>query len=435
MPIISRVITIGKAIMRNGYDAHIINAPLQKIIYEATQSPEFDLACACDLEALKKIFPHAEGFTEDEAMAIMTEDDLTIYFYRTEVDDAVQPERVHRRLTSRMFRALSDIEIGTNFHVQSLKRSHSTTHFLNTDKGVVSLVGIPSQSLNHNYLLAIKALRYAANYDIPIEPQSWLAIIQARSRILDYVATRDIMDEWRKVTAESMARFVRLLFDTQLLHGIMPEVAALACVEHGKKDNGEIESVFDNTITAMYEYPTDGFAFDWYGTFAMLLHNVGKLYAAELYDGTWTFYQHHRVGANIARKIMRRLNFSSEDIDLIAHLIRNHVLFNFMLTDSGLRHFASLPETDRLIAMCAADLRASHDSYTSFNHNMKYLGRAKQDKLTTEPLLNGNEIMEHINLPPGPKIGLIRDALLKAQIDGDVTNMEEALAFIEKYDG
>ena len=78
------------------------------------------------------------------------------------------------------------------------------------------------------------------------------------------------------------------------------------------------------------------------------------------------------------------------------------MMFHFMLTDRGIRRFKALPETERLIAMCRADIEARDGSYTYFNHNSKYLTRAETDELLLEPLLNGNEIMEYTSLPDPP---------------------------------
>ena len=97
-----------------------------------------------------------------------------------------------------------------------------------------------------------------------------------------------------------------------------------------------------------------------------------------------------------------------------------------MMTDRGIRRFMALDEYPRLIEMSRADIMARDDVYTSFNHNMKYLNRAETPERMLEPLLNGNEIMKVTQLQPGPKVGLIRDALLQAQNSGDVTDTESA---------
>jgi poly(A) polymerase len=162
----------------------------------------------------------------------------------------------------------------------------------------------------------------------------------------------------------------------------------------------------------------------------MLFHDVGKLYTGEYFMNKWSFYQHHRVGAKVTSKILRRLHFLPEDTDLICHLVRYHMRFHFMLTDRGIRRFRSLDEYPRLMQMTLADINARGASTTDYNHNIKYLNRAETNALLLEPLLNGTQIMEYAELPPGPLIGALRDALLKAQVAGKVTDKDSAVAFV-----
>lgn len=434
MPQIKTAVTICKAIMRNGYDAYVINAPLQTLLLEKTGKGEVDIACACELETLIKIFPAAVHYSQDGAMAVLQEDDAKLYFYPADVENASHPERAQLRLTPRLLRLLQEQGEALKFNVQSPRTGRPEEGFGDFNAcGCVKLDGIPAITLSQNYLRAIRAIRFAANFDMPIDPHTWMAIIQSANRILDYVPAREIMEEWRQVAAESMWKFVRLLYDAQILHGLMPEVAALACVMQARNDDGVMENIFDHTIECMRLYPEGTFSMDWFGVLATMFHDIGKLYTAEQLNGTWTFYQHHRVGAGVTRKILRRLHFAPEDIDLICHLVRNHMMFHFMLTDRGIRRFQALSETARLMEICRADIKARGGSYTYFNHNQKYLNRAETAEIMLEPLLNGNEIMEHTKLPPGPAVGAIREALLRAQIEGEVANLEDAVAFVQKY--
>ncbi|MBD5552737.1 MAG: HD domain-containing protein, partial [Desulfovibrio sp.] len=188
-----------------------------------------------------------------------------------------------------------------------------------------------------------------------------------------------------------------------------------------------------HTLKGMELYPQAGLHYDWLGTMAMLFHDVGKLYTAEYLDGRWTYYQHHEVGAKVTRKILRRLHFDLEDTELICHLVNHHMRFHFMLTDRGIRRFKAVGETDRLMAMAKADLLAREDSFTSYNHNLKYLDRAETPEQMLEPLLNGNEIMEETRLAPGRLVGVIRAALLEAQKNGQIADRDDAILFVRRY--
>lgn len=430
-------ITLCKTLLRNGYDAHVINAPLQaQLLKSRGADSAIDIACEPDFATLVKLIPHAEATPDETSEALVRENGVTYRFYPLEVEDAAHPELALLRITPRMVQALPParrLEMRLLGFGSPAGTGDVYEGFEGLQSGELRLAGLPDETLRHNYLLAIRALRFAANFDLPVEANTWTAIARSASRVLDYVPICDIMDEWRKVAAESLWKFVQLLYDAHILHGLIPEVAGLACIRQRKTDNGPLETVFDHTIEAMKRYPEEEFHHDWLGTMAMLFHDVGKLYTAEYFDGQWSFYQHHRVGAKVTRKILRRLHFLPEDVDLLCHLVRYHMRFHFMLTDKGIRRFKALDEYPRLIEMTRADIKARGGGYTSFNHNRKYLTRAETPEQMLEPLLNGNQIMEHTKLPPGPMVGMLRDALLQAQVAGEVEDMPSAVTFVQQY--
>ena len=431
---IKEAIAYCKMLLRNGYDAHVINAQLQHALMDRSNDKSVDIACETSFEELLRLLPNVERSTEYGALAVLKENDIIFRFYSINFEDASHPELSLLRMTQHMAAMMTQKErlklrlIG--YGDPNANHAVSTEDFDDLSSGQVKLFGLPDETLRHNYLLAIRALRLAANNDLPVSPNTWLAIVRAASRVFDYVPAADIMDEWRKVQPQRMWRFVQLLYDAHILHGLIPELAALSCIQQAKNDSGETETVFAHTIECMRRYPENEFKHDWLGTLSMMFHDIGKLYTGEYFMKQWLFYQHHRVGAKVTRKILRRLHFLPEDIDTICHLVRYHMRFHFMLTDRGIRRFRSLDEYPRLIEMSKADIKARGASTTSYNHNRKYLDRAETDVLFTEPLLNGTQIMEYTEIPPGPLVGILRDALLKAQVAGEVSDEDSAIAFV-----
>ncbi len=435
MPI-KEAITICKTILRNGFDAYTINANLQEEVFQLTNELTLDIACEGDYDTLSKFFPSLEESFEEGVIAKMyTETGALVRFYSIRCDECAHPDFSFMRISPHMLKVLEEKNDLLHSIIQGTMQPCSQDEaFEDPAKGFIALKGVAIKTLQRDYSLAIAALRLAANYDLPIEATTWLAIIRSSHQIADYLPMNVFMQEMRLVAAENLWRFVQLLSDSFILHAILPEVAALHAVKQQKnKDEVSEVSVFDYTVLCMKHYPEGKFAHDWLGTVAMLFHAIGKLYCAEQYHGRWTFYQYHRVGAQITRAIMNRLNFSFEEIDIVCGMVRNHIRFFSMLTDRGIRRFMALPQSERLIEMTRAHIVATGLSYTNFNHNIKYLERADTPEAMVEPLMNGNEIMEVTELPPGRAIGLIRDALLQAQIEGKVKTSEEAADFVRSY--
>jgi len=426
--------SVCKTIMRNGYDAYVINAGLQQAILEESGGNEVEVATEVDFARLQKLYPAIEPADDPEAVGILHEGDSLIRFFLTNTLEASHVDSTVVKVTPRLLQKLRDLdEAPSNLVLPSLKATGDAYEgFADWDSGVIRFQGIPDETLKANFLLAFRALRFAANFHMSIEENTWMAVVRNAEACVDACPMIDIMNEWRKVEAENLWRFAQLLFESRIMHQLIPEVAALSRVSQLKNENGEEEDVLAHTFETMRQY-SQTLPYDWYGAVACLLHDVGKLQTAEYLEGGWTFYQHHHVGAKLARTILRRLQFLSEDVDLICHLIWHHKRFDFMLTERGIRRFKALDEYPRLIEMSRANIKARNGNYTAFNHNLKYLERADIPEEMTEPLLNGNEIMQQAGLKPGPAVGVIREALLKAQIAGEVTSVAEAEEFVRGF--
>lgn len=427
---------ICKTILRNGYDAYLINISLQQELYDRTGVAELSIACDADFETLSQLFSNLQPASSDREIAqyYNEESEILYRFYATDVHDCSHPESAVMRLTGNLLDRVREL------NTDQFEEISTSPSFLNSDRvfynvscGSIRLNGIPVLTLHRNYALAIRALRMAANYDLPIEPNTWTAIVQNAENIVNYVPASVFVEEWKQVAAESMWRFIELLQESTILQGLMPEIAALTAIKQNKSKNIlEEETVFEFTIRCMKFYPEENLHHDWIGVVATLFHQVGKLYSAEKHDGRWLFFQHHRIGAKVANMRLRKLGFDCNDVDTICNVISNHIRFQSMMADRGIHKFLEIMDKERLIELSRAQIKATPDgNYTNFNHNIKYMDRGEQPLQKLKPFLNGNEIMECTKLAPGRIIGDLREALLNAQICGDVNNREEAIEFVK----
>ncbi|MCF8105728.1 MAG: HD domain-containing protein [Desulfohalobiaceae bacterium] len=421
-------------INRAGFDAYIINKLQQHRVLKHARIQEVDVAVEADFDELLKIFQKLAPSEEEGILGLVEEGETRVRLYPGNPEAIAHPDNALIRLTPGLRKELEKQgefveDLGLSYRFQTKETYQG---FADWEEGQVRFQGEPDPALRGNYLLGLRALRFAANFNIPIEANSWMAIVRNAEAILNFVPVSDIVDEWRKIVAENSWCFVRLLFDCGILQGLMPEVSALISVKQLREENGQEESVFEHTVQTM-RYYGEQLPYDWFGIMACLLHDVGKLQTAQYVDGEWSFEQHHVVGAHLARRILRRLGFDPEDIGLICHLVKNHKRFDFMLSEKGIRRFKGLDEYPRIIEIARANVQAKGGNYRAFNHNIKYLERADVPEEMTEPVLNGNEIMDFTGLKPGPVVGVIRKALMQAQIDGRVVSVPEAIEFVRWY--
>ena len=173
---------------------------------------------------------------------------------------------------------------------------------------------------------------------------------------------------------------------------------------------------------------------------AALLHDVGKPRSRAFSDKTqdWTFYDHERIGAEIADPICQRLRFSNDERERIVHLVRHHLFrYTSEWNDATVRRFIRRIGKDRLedlYALNEADVRAKGRDATpdlgALASLKEHVARvlAAGDALSTKDLaIGGRDLMRELGLAPGPAIGRILDALLEEVIADPGKNTPETL--------
>jgi tRNA nucleotidyltransferase (CCA-adding enzyme) len=173
---------------------------------------------------------------------------------------------------------------------------------------------------------------------------------------------------------------------------------------------------------------------------AGLLHDLGKPATRALSEktGDYTFYNHENVGARMADRWLKRLRFSNEDREHIVHLVRNHlVCYSDAWSDAAVRRFVKrvgVDNLDSLLALARADaLAKGREVEQELAGLVRLQERVRQvldagAALSTRDLaMDGHDVMQHLGIAPGRKVGKVLDELLSRVLDDPGLNDRQAL--------
>ncbi len=434
------ILDVLRRIQGADHRAYVVGGAVRDLLRGEAPTPpaklEWDIGASATPDEVLKLYPRAIATgARYGTVTIPTEAgpcEVTTFRVESEYRDARHPERVT------FVRELEEDLKRRDFTVNAIAWDPISGRLVDPTGGIPDLkarllraVGEPVERFREDGLRPIRAARFAATLGFEIEERTARALPHARAEV-ERVAAERVQDELMKMLrAPAPSRGFEVLRRAGLLDVWFPELQNTVAVPQNRY---HAYDVYYHTLHTCDAAPAEKPVV----RLAALFHDIGKpATREEREDGEATFYNHQVVGAALTETALERLRFSRYVTERVAHLVRQH-MFDYRpeWTDAAVRRFirsVGVEEIADLFDLRIAD-NIGNGLKTGFPHYLEELRSRVEAILEAEEALSvrdlavdGADVMEVLNLSPGPKVGEILDQLLEEVLENPKRNTRERL--------
>ena len=295
---------------------------------------------------------------------------------------------------------------------------------------MVRAIGKPEQRFAEDRLRMLRAVRFATVLEYEIDEETWRALSEHASTIVQISAER-IRDELVRIfLSPHRLRGFDLLDRSGLLRAILPEMEPMKGCLQPEQFHPEGD-VFQHTRLMLQLLPDEVSP---PLVFSVLLHDVAKpVTAVTDENGRIRFNAHDRIGAEMTEQIMERLRFSRAEIDATVEMVRQHMVFKDVprMRVAKLKRFMARPTFVDELELHRVDCKSSHRMMENYEFLLRKREEFANEPIIPPPLVRGDDLIA-MGLKPSPKFGEILEAVETRQLEGALRDREEALEWVRK---
>lgn len=446
---------ISEAAVQLDLDSYVIGGYVRDYILEREKSKDIDIVAVgsgIDLaNRVAELMPgnHKVQIFKTYGTAMLKDEKLEVEFVGARKESYTRDSRNPRVETG----TLKDDQNRRDFTINAMAISLMKENFgslLDPFNGLQDLQDKvirtpldPDITFSDDPLRMMRAIRFSSQLNFNIDPVC-LDSIRRNSDRINIVSKERVVDELNKILMSLKPSIgLKLLFETNLLPHILPELSALKGVEQIRGQKHKDNFYHTLQVVDNISRHTDNLWLRW----SALLHDIGKA-PTKKFDKKigWTFHGHEFVGSKMVKKIFKRLkmplNEKMKYVEKIVMMSSRPVVLAENVTDSAVRRliFDAGEDLDDLMTHCEADITTKNKKKEKEYLNNFKLVRQKIKEVEErdhvrnfQPPISGELIMETFGMQPCREIGLIKDSIKEAILEGEIANdYDEAYAYMVK---
>ena len=423
---------IARRLRERGHIAYFAGGSVRDMV-RGLPAKDFDIATDATPEIVQKIFRRTYAVGAHFGVIVVTENGTNFEVATFRSDGAYLD---HRHPTDVKFSSPEEDAKRRDFTINGMffdPQKDEVIDFVggrdDIEAKIVRAIGDSAKRFEEDRLRMLRAVRFATTLDYKIDNQTWEALVASAESINEISAER-IRDELVKIfLSPCRLRGWDLLDESGLMRVVLPELDAMKGCLQPEQFHPEGD-VFQHTRLMLEMLPNEVSV---PLVFAVLLHDVAKPVTSTVdQTGRIRFNEHDRIGATMTESIMERLRFSRAEIDATVEMVRQHMVFKDVPTMrvAKLKRCMARPTFEEELELHRVDCASSHRMMDNYEFLLRKREEFANEPIIPPPLVRGDDLIA-MGMKPGPKFGEILEAVETRQLEGALTDRQQAIDWVK----